>query len=110
MNIDVTLNLHYTAPKEIWDCLGELYRQMPGWAEAHGENGCPWPGQWFGGNGAPQWLTASVEPGGLQLYGELPEDVWAEWIDRFKRRAEEIVGYPVGAVEDGFPCRNYDDR
>lgn len=109
MNIDVTLNIHYSVPKEIWDRLGELYREMPGWAEAHGEGGCPWPGQWFGRNGEEEsHLTASVEPGGLQIYGKLPEAVWEDWITDFKRRAAEIVGYPVGEPADGFACRVYD--
>lgn len=108
MNVDVTLNIHYTAPEEIWNRLGALYREMPGWAEAHGEGGCPWPGQWFGQGGEERYLTASAEPGGLQIYGELPEAVWAPWLDQFCRRAGEILGYPVGAVEEGFPLRIYD--
>jgi len=108
MNINITLNIHYSAPKEIWNRLGKLYREMPGWAEVHGEGGCPWPGQWFGSSGEEPHLTASVEPGGLQIYGKLQEAVWEDWITDFKRRATEIVGYPVGEPEDGFACRVYD--
>lgn len=109
MRIDISLNIHYTAPKEIWDRLGALYAEMPGWAEAHGEGGCPWPGQWFGLNGDAKHLTASVEPGGLQIYGELPQAEWEAWISLFKRRAEEIVGYPVGEPEEGFAFFVYDE-
>lgn len=108
METDVTLNIHYSAPREIWDRLGELYTQMPGWAEAHGECGAPWPGQWFGMSGDEQYLTASVEPGGLQIYGRLPEPVWEDWIAVFERRAAEITGCPVGEAADGFACRVYD--
>lgn len=110
MNIDVTLNIHYSAPKAVWDRLGELYRQMPGWAAAHGEHGCTWTGQWFGTAEDPQHLTASVEPGGLQLYGELPEAVWTEWITLFKDRAGALLGYEIGEPEEGYDFRYYDEE
>ena len=31
MRVDVTLNIHYTAPKALWARLWELYTEMPGW-------------------------------------------------------------------------------
>lgn len=50
MNIDVTLNIHYSAPKEIWNRLGEIYHEMPGWAEVHGE------GVGSKSKGSPLWI------------------------------------------------------
>lgn len=110
MYIDITLNIHYSAPQAVWNQLGELYRQMPGWAEAHGPEGCSWTGQWFGANDAEQYLTASVEPGGLQLYGELPEAVWAEWIALFRNRAGALLGYEIGEPADGYDFKYYDEE
>lgn len=31
MEQDITLNIHYTAPKEIWDAIGKVYESMPYW-------------------------------------------------------------------------------
>ena len=36
----INLNIHYTAPNEIWSKLGELYTKMPGWNEEI----CEWYG------------------------------------------------------------------
>ncbi len=108
MCIDINLNIHHSAPQEIWDRLGVLYQQMPGWPEAH-PKGTEWFAQWFGPDGAERFLSASVEPGGLQIYGQLPEAEWTAWITEFKRRAEEILGYPVGEPEDGFAFHYYDE-
>lgn len=107
MRIDINLNIHYSAPQEIWDQLGAMYQQMPGWPEAHPDGG-EWFAQWFGPNDSAKYLSASVEPGGLQIYGTLPEDEWNTWIADFKRRAEAILGYPVGEPEDGFAFHLYD--
>ena len=31
MRHDICLNVHYSAPKEIWDMIGEVYRSMDYW-------------------------------------------------------------------------------
>lgn len=106
MRVDVSLNIHYTTPKELWDRLEVLYTEMPGWRELRpGEYGP----RWFGPEGSGRWLAGSIEPGGFQLYGELPEEEWAAWLALFKRRAGEIMGCGIGAPEDGYDFRYYDE-
>lgn len=89
------LNIHYSAPEEVWDGLERLYKEMPYWNGI--VEGCP---SWYGKDG--KLVEVSVEPSGLQFYAELPQEEWDTWFGLFKRRATEILGYEVGEPEDGF--------
>lgn len=33
MYFNVNLNIHYTAPKDVWDRIAEVYREMPHWTD-----------------------------------------------------------------------------
>jgi hypothetical protein len=33
MNHNINLNIHYSAPKEIWEKIGKIYESMPYWGE-----------------------------------------------------------------------------
>lgn len=57
----VNLNIHYSAPQEVWDKVIKIYAEMPYWKGF--VNGCP---QWYGEDG--KLIEGSVEPSGLQLY------------------------------------------
>lgn len=96
MNVyNINLNIHYTSPQWVWEKLEKLYKEMPGW---HGfVNGCP---QWFWNDG--KIIEASIEPSGLQFYGEMPHTDWLEWVAVFKAKASVLLGYEIGEVEDGF--------
>lgn len=95
---NVNLNIHYTAPQEIWDKLEILYSMMSGWDEDKH--------QWYGNNG--KLIQVSIEPSGLQFYAELAAEEWEMWISEFKRKATKILGYDVGELEDGFKFHYYD--
>ena len=56
-----------------------------------------------------KWLAASVEPGGLQISGEMPEEEWSQWLALFKERAGEIMGYAIGEPVEGFDFRYYSE-
>ena len=43
---NINLNIHYSAPQEVWDKIGVLYSQMPGWKGY--VDGCP---KWYGEDG-----------------------------------------------------------
>lgn len=93
MEHDITLNIHYTAPDKVWEKINSVYSSMPYWAE----------------NAAlPHWagddidLYASVEPGGIQISGTMPESLWNDWYDTLKRRLTEALGYEIGEPEEGF--------
>ena len=94
------LNIHYTAPNEVWDKLEELYTEMPYW-NGYGD-GCP---RWYGIDG--KLIEVSVEPSGLQFYAELPQEEWEQWFALFKNRATVLLGFPVGEPEDGFDFEIY---
>ena len=91
----VNLNIHYSVPQEIWDKLECVYSEMPHWKGFTG--GCP---QWYGEDG--KLIEGSVESGGLQLNARLPQDEWNEWLQLFKSKATEALGYPIGEPEDEF--------
>ncbi|WP_337176683.1 hypothetical protein [Paludisphaera sp.] len=63
-----------------WDALARSYEGLPGglrWSP----DGLP---MWFGDDeDLPPFLTASVEPPGLQVFGVLPEADWLAWDARF---------------------------
>lgn len=91
----VNLNIHYSAPQEIWDKIKEVYTEMPHWKGFF--NGCP---KWYGE--AAKSIEASIEPGGLQLYAVLPEKEWREWLQLLREKLSVALGYPIGEPEDGF--------
>ena len=96
MEHDVNLNIHYTAPDEIWDKIGEVYRAMPYWDE---------------NADTPHWvgpdidLWTSVEPSGIQIEGTMPEEIWEEWYSSLKKKLTEALGYEIGEPEDGYEFR-----
>ena len=76
------LNIHYSIPENLWNELVEM----------------------FDG----KLIEASLETSGLQFYAELPQEEWDAWFAQFQRRAEKILGYPIGEPEDGYEFRIYD--
>lgn len=93
MYYDVNLNIHYSVPEEVWAKIDNVYRNMPYWAEL---KGCP---HWVG-TGID--VSASVEPGGIQISGEMPENIWNEWYSTLKTKLTEVLGYEVGEPENGY--------
>lgn len=99
VNHDINLNIHYSAPKEIWEKIDKIYESMPYWA---------------GNKNGPQWigkdvdLWASVEPSGIQIAGIMPDDIWEEWYSLLKKRLTEVLGYEIGEPEEGYNFRYFD--
>lgn len=98
MEHDVNLNIHYTAPDEVWKKIGEVYESMPYWNG--NENGPSWVGEEID-------LWASVEPSGIQIAGTMPEQVWEEWYTRLKRKLTQALGYEIGEPEEGYEFQYY---
>ncbi len=62
-----------------WSKLGEIYNLLPHKIDTH----LPC---WFGIEGENQfYLCASVEPSGLQIFGELKECDWIKWESVFNK-------------------------
>lgn len=96
-NQDINLNIHCSAPTEVWDSINDVYKNMPYWA---------------GDDSGPRWigegidLTASVESSGIQIFGEMPESIWNDWYKNLKDNLTKVLGYEIGEPEDGF-CFKY---
>ena len=90
---DVTLNVHCSAPDEIWQKIGDVYQSMPYWAG--NARGPRWTGE-----GIDLW--ASVEPGGLQIAGVMPEEIWQERYRRLRAALADALGYEIGEPADGY--------
>ena len=99
MNHDVNLTIHYSAPDEVWEKIGQVYQSMPYWA------GTSQGARWTGG-GIDLWT--SVEPGGIQLAGVMPEDIWEKWYPELKKKLTEALGYEIGEPEDGYAFKYWD--
>ena len=99
MEHDINLNIHYTAPEEVWEKIDMVYTSMPYWA---------------GNKDEPQWvgkdidLRASVEPSGLQIFGTMPDDIWEKWYSTLKKKLTELLGYEIGEPEDGYEFKWFD--
>jgi len=85
MEQDITLNIHYTIPADLWEKLLPSIKKL----DANG-------------------IEYSVEPGGLQLYGEMPQKQWDSLIEEFCKSTSEILGFPVGDACGDFPCVPFD--
>ena len=92
---DICLNIHYSAPNEVWDMIGEVYRSMDYWC-GYENDGCP---SWKGDN---IYLCTSVEPGGVQISGEMPDEIWNRWYDQLKSRLSKKLGYDIGNPQEGY--------
>ncbi|MDE7223220.1 MAG: hypothetical protein K2O34_05510 [Acetatifactor sp.] len=99
MEHDVNLNIHYTLPDELWEKISDVYRTMPYWAGT--EQGPEWKGEDID-------LWASVEPGGIQIAGTMPDEIWEIWYDELKAKLAEALGYDIGEPEDGFEFRYWE--
>ena len=97
MEHNIYLNIHYSAPDEVWEKIYGVYRSMPYWAEQYIVSPC-----WKGDNIE---LYASAQPDGLQLCGTMPEDIWSDWIKMLKSKLTEALGYKIGEPENGFPFK-----
>lgn len=99
MDHDINLNIHYTTPDHLWKKIGEVYASMPYWA-ADEKTPC-WRAEDIE-------LTASVEPGGIQISGEMPEEIWESWYAELKEKLTMALGYEIGEPEDGYDFKYYE--
>ena len=99
-NQEITLNIRYDAPDEIWAKIPFIYSQMPGWL-GFAEDNMPY---WYSmdNSGDKKMISASVEPGGLQVYGYMSTDEWSLWLSSFTEKATSELGFEVGDVQDGY--------
>jgi hypothetical protein len=73
-----------------WQSLSEAYASLPE-CRSSARNECP---RWFAEHDDPEngYLTASVEPPGLQVFGTLPQRKWVAWNEQFLKSTETLPG------------------
>ena len=96
---DINLNIHYTIPDDLWKKLSEVYASMPYWVEE--EKSPCWRAENID-------LMASVEPSGIQIFGEMPEEIWEIWYSELKEKLTTALGYEIGEPEDGYDFKYWD--
>lgn len=99
MEKDINLNIHYSAPNEVWCKIREVYESMPYWSGNDREV------KWLGENIN---LWASVEPSGIQIAGTMPDEIWNSWYDSLKQKLTIALGYEIGEPEDGFDFKYWE--
>ena len=97
------LNIRYNLSEEIWKKVPKVYQCLDGWLGfangASGEQGIPY---WFSFDETEKSISASVEPGGLQLCANnIDEMEWEAWLSEAKKHATRILGFKVGEIELG---------
>jgi len=77
----------------LMDRLREIFTTLPQ-SRKHDANDCHW---WYSDreNIGDGYLTAGVEPPGLQVFGTLPIETWVEWDQTFQA---QTAGLPVRAM------------
>ncbi len=69
---------------------------------------------WSGNDNEVNWqgtdidLWYSVEPGGIQIAGTMPEDIWNEWFSSLKSKLSKALGYEIGEPEEGFDFKYWE--
>jgi hypothetical protein len=83
--------LHFSAFSDNeWNCLADAYERLPSWKGV--EDGCPC---WFGFTESPSFLTASVEPSGLQVTGQVTSTELQQWHSAFLAVAKTLPTFHV---------------
>lgn len=103
MSISINLNIHYSAPANVWEELNKIYKSMPNWVGFH--NGFPC---WYGNPNDENYLTISVEPSGLQIFGNIDDTEFQDWLELLKDKMTKALGYSIGEPELGFNFKYYD--
>lgn len=88
----ITLSLPYDLTDEQCAAVDEVYRSMDGWIGYASADGLP---QWYGSESEERFVTASVEPSGLQIDGRLPPAEWTGWISVLCSRLSLALGMEI---------------
>jgi hypothetical protein len=89
----ITLNLPYDLSPADWEKVVVVYRSMDGWFESEAGP------SWYGTEGDPQYIWASVEPSGLLLDAEIDARLWVGWISVLCAKLTRALGREVHDAE-----------
>ncbi len=89
MKQSITLNLPYDLSSSDWSKVLSVYQQMNGWIDNKQFS------YWFGTERDAQCITASVEPSGLVVTGNVSEMLWLRWLTVFCARLTLALGKEI---------------
>ncbi len=93
MEESITLNLPYNRSESEWAKVMAVYREMDGWIEGQALP-C-----WFGTLDGSRFIAASVEPGGLQLFGKIEPLLFRGWVTKLCAKLTAALGREVYDAE-----------
>lgn len=92
----ITMNIPYDMSAEDWTRLAAVYEAMLGW-QGYLPDGCP---VWYPDGPDKGEISASVEPSGLLLEGDVSEATWKLWLSEFMQRTSAALGFAVRDAEE----------
>ncbi len=92
MRHSITLNVRYDQTQADWDKVIQVYESMRGWRSGSDAS-------WFGREGDPEWIWASVEPSGILFEAQMDDAAWSEWIGKLCARLTAALDRPVHDAE-----------
>lgn len=93
MEDSITLNLPYNLSESEWAKVMAVYREMDGWVEGQAVP-C-----WFGQLDSAQFISASVEPGGLLVSGNIESLLFRGWVTKLCAKLTSSLGREVYDAE-----------
>jgi len=87
----ITLNLPYDLSNADWDKVAAIYRAMDGWLEEYAS--------WFGPQDSERFITASIEPGGLLVEGNIDPLLFRGWITKLCAKLTAALGKEIYDAE-----------
>jgi hypothetical protein len=73
----ITLSLPYDLTPEQWTAVDQVFRNMDGWLGYNPADNTPC---WYGNESERRFVSASMEPSGLLIDGNLGIAEWTGWI------------------------------
>ncbi|MDA8522943.1 hypothetical protein [Acidovorax sp. NCPPB 4044] len=93
MRHEITLNIPYDLSDEQWAKVMDIYASLDGWLGDRNEPA------WYGREGDERCIGASVEPGGIQFFGEVETPLWTGWLTVLCARMSLALGREVHDAE-----------
>jgi len=95
---NISLNIHYSIPNELWNKVIDVFRSMPYWVDGEKNKDCLF---WYDEEDCVE-LYCSVESGGIQISGLMMYEIWRKWYPKLKSKLTEALGYEIGEPEEGY--------
>lgn len=94
MKQSITLNLPVNLSPQEWQKVTSVYESLDGWLGPQSE--IPY---WYGKEGESRYISASAEPSGLLLEGQIEPLFWTGWLTLLCARLSLALGREIHDAE-----------